>query len=65
VQARVQALAHVVMHTSYLSDDDLAAAHLSQTGDVAGTVAEALHAAGAGSRVCVLPEGPQTIPYVA
>jgi hypothetical protein len=52
------------MHTSYLSDEDLAAAHLEQTQDISATVAEALAAAGSGARLCVLPEGPQTIPYV-
>jgi lactate racemase len=65
VQAKVQSRARVVMHTSYLSDDALAAAHLEQTADIAGTVAEALAAAGPDARVCVLPEGPQTIPYLA
>jgi lactate racemase len=65
VQAKVQNLARVVMHTSYLSDEALAAAHLEQTTDIAGTVAEALGAAGPDARVCVLPEGPQTIPYLA
>jgi lactate racemase len=64
VQAKVQARARVVMHTSYLSDHALAAAHLEQTGDIAGTVAEVLAAAGPQARVCVLPEGPQTIPYL-
>jgi hypothetical protein len=53
------------MHTSYLGDADLAAAHLEQTADIAATVAEALAAAGPGARACVLPEGPQTIPYLA
>ena len=65
VQAKVQNLARVVMHTSYLSDEALAAAHLEQTADIAGTVADALGAAGPDARVCVLPEGPQTIPYLA
>jgi lactate racemase len=65
VQAKVQSRARVVMHTSYLSDHALAAAHLEQTADIAGTVAEALAAAGPDARVCVLPEGPQTIPYLA
>jgi nickel-dependent lactate racemase len=65
VQAKVQSLARVVMHTSYLSDEALATAHLEQTTDIAGTVAEALGAAGPDARVCVLPEGPQTIPYLA
>jgi lactate racemase len=65
VQAKVQSLARVVMHTSFLSDQALAAAHLEQTADIAGTVADALGAAGPDARVCVLPEGPQTIPYLA
>lgn len=52
------------MHTSYLSDADLAAAHLEQTRDISATVGEALAAAGSDARLCVLPEGPQTIPYV-
>jgi nickel-dependent lactate racemase len=64
IQAQIQTANRVVMHTSYLSDSDLATAHLEQTGDVTATVAEALAAAGPGARLCVLPEGPQTIPYV-
>jgi lactate racemase len=65
IQAAIQARARVVMHTSYLSDDELASAHLEQTNDISATVEEALAAAGDGATVCVLPEGPQTIPYVA
>jgi lactate racemase len=65
VQARIQAKARVVVHSAYLSADDLRAAHLDHTADVEKTVAEALHAAGDSARVCVLPEGPQTIPYLA
>src|SRR3954465_8291975 len=64
VQARIQAAHRVVMRTSHLTDAELAEAHLEQTADVSATVAEAVGAAGAGARVCVLPEGPQTIPYV-
>ncbi|MGH3658961.1 MAG: nickel-dependent lactate racemase, partial [Micromonosporaceae bacterium] len=56
VQARIQAKARVVVHSAYLSADDLRAAHLDHTADVEKTVAEALHAAGDGARVCVLPE---------
>jgi lactate racemase len=65
IQARIQATARVIMHTSYLSDADLAAAHLAQTDDVGEAAARALAEAGPGARLCVLPEGPQTIPYVA
>jgi lactate racemase len=64
IQAQIQAAHRVVMHTSYLSDADLAAAHLEQTPDISATVADALAAAGPGARLCVLPEGPQTIPYL-
>jgi nickel-dependent lactate racemase len=64
IQAKVQDYARVVMHTSYLSDDALATAHLTQTDDIARTVREALAEAGPDARVCVLPEGPQTIPYL-
>ena len=66
MQAKVQAHAEVVVRSSYLSADDLATAHLGHTDDVAETrAARALHDAGPDARVCVLPEGPQTIPYVA
>ncbi len=65
VQAKVQVHADVVVRSSYLSAADLASAHLGHTDDVAATVHEALGRAGRDARVCVLPEGPQTIPYVA
>ncbi|MEY9856481.1 nickel-dependent lactate racemase [Catenulispora sp. GAS73] len=65
IQARIQSGSRVVMHTSHLSDAELATAHLEQTADISATVAEALARAGAGARLCVLPEGPQTIPYLA
>jgi lactate racemase len=65
IQARIQSASRVVMHTSHLSDADLATAHLEQTADISATVAEALAAAGPAARLCVLPEGPQTIPYLA
>src|SRR5206468_4315771 len=60
VQARIQTAARVIMHTSYLSDADLREAHLEQTADIAACVAE--H--GPNATICVLPEGPQTIPYL-
>ncbi|MGY6026462.1 nickel-dependent lactate racemase [Streptomyces spinosirectus] len=64
IQARIQAGSQVIMHTSFLTDAELAAAHLRQTRDISATVAQALAAAGPNARLCVLPEGPQTIPYV-
>src|SRR3954453_19409715 len=64
-QARIQSTSRVVMHTGTLTDADLAAVHLEQTADIATTVAESLAAAAPDARLCVLPEGPQTIPYFA
>ena len=65
IQATIQRDARVIVHTSYLSDEELARVNLEQTHDVSATLREALAAAGADARLCVLPEGPQTIPYVA
>lgn len=53
------------MHTSFLSDHALEEAHLEQTDDVTATVRALLDEAGPDARVCALPEGPQTIPFVA
>ncbi|GAA1520627.1 nickel-dependent lactate racemase [Kribbella lupini] len=65
IQAKIQSANRVVMHTGFLSDTDLAAAHLEQTHDISATAAQALAEAGPGATMCVLPEGPQTIPYLA
>lgn len=64
IQAKVQCHARVVMHTGFLSDAELATAHLEQTDDIERTVMDCLSKAGPDARVCVLPEGPQTIPYL-
>ena len=64
MQAKLQTRAHVVVHTSYLTPEALRAAHLQHTDDVARTVRDLLADLGPDARVCVLPEGPQTIPYV-
>ncbi len=64
VQARVQERARVVMHTATLSEADLAGAHLAYTDDVTASVEEALRELGPDATLCVLPEGPQTIPYL-
>ena len=48
IQAKIQARARIVMQTSFLSDDELAGAHLEQTQDIAETVTTALQDADAG-----------------
>ena len=44
--------------------DDLAQAHLDRSTDIAATIAAEAERLGRRPSVCVLPEGPQTIPYV-
>ncbi len=64
VLARVLNRARVAAHTATLSDGDLRRAHLLGVPDIAAAVEAELASAGLGARVCVLPEGPQTIPYL-
>jgi nickel-dependent lactate racemase len=65
VQAQIQRKAHVFVKTDGLSFDALRAAWLEPIDDVVACVHARLAAAGAGARLAVLPQGPQTIPYVA
>jgi len=64
VLARVLARAQVIVHSARLGAAELAAAHLGSTDDVSHAVSQALAQAGPGASLCVLPEGPQTIPYL-
>ena len=64
LQAQIQMRASVYLKSGYLSPEQVREAHLTPIDSIEGTVAEALRESGNGARVCVLPEGPQTIPYV-
>ena len=64
IQARVQSKARVMVRTDGLADDEVRGAHLEPIADVEGAVADLL-AATPGASICVLPQGPQTIAYVA
>ena len=65
VQAQIQQRADVLLKTDGLSADQVRAAHLTPIDDVGAATVEALSRSGPDARVCVLPEGPQTIPYLA
>lgn len=62
VQARVQARARVLLH-SLLHAEVARGAHVEPIGDP-GSALRSLLERSPGARVCVLPEGPQTIPYI-
>jgi lactate racemase len=64
IQAQVQKIADVQIKTSGLTADQIRAAHLRPIDDVSAAVRDALKKAGATATLCVLPQGPQTIPYV-
>lgn len=68
LQARVQLKADVYLYTEGLSDEETVGAMLRPCCDVAALVSrlvsETVEAEGRRARVCVLPEGPQTIPYL-
>ena len=68
-QAHIQALicrkADVYFHSHNLSDDLLRSIHLLPCPDIGATFQSLLARYGPDARVCILPEGPQTIPYIA
>jgi lactate racemase len=63
IQAMIQLKASVMVKADRLSDDQIRGAHLQPIHDVSTAVDNALRMAGARASVCVLPNGPQTIPY--
>src|SRR5436309_11492327 len=65
IQAQIQLKARVLVKADRLSDDQLRGAHFQPIADVSAAVDEALRTAGEDAAVCVLPHGPQTIPYLA
>jgi nickel-dependent lactate racemase len=65
IQAQILMKADVRVKTSGLTADDLRAAHFGAVEDVSRAVREALERAGPEATLCVLPQGPQTIPYLA
>jgi nickel-dependent lactate racemase len=64
VQARIQARARVLVHSSGLGDRDLAVAQLEPAGDIAGLV-NAARKRDPGIAVAVLPHGPYWVPFTA
>ena len=65
VQAQIQLKADVYVKTSYLSDEQIREALLLPYHSIEETLAQLLERYGSDATICVLPEGPQTVPYVA
>ena len=64
IHAQIQLKARVWLKADCLSVEQVRAAHFNPVEDVSSAVAEALRDAGPGASLCVLPHGPQTIPFV-
>jgi nickel-dependent lactate racemase len=65
IQALIQLKSKVLVKADGLTDDQIRAAHFEPIHDVAAAVKQALQKAGPDSTLCILPQGPQTIPYLA
>jgi nickel-dependent lactate racemase len=64
IQAQIQIGADVYVYSDYLTDAQITASLLRPCRDIAVTVADLRAQYGANCSICVLPEGPQTIPYI-
>ena len=64
IQAQIQLKADVYVRSDNLTDQQIEAALLKPSHSIEATVSELLKKYGPEATICVLPEGPQTIPYV-
>ncbi len=64
IQALVQLHARVFVYSDGLTDEQIRTALFEPCRDIVQTVEELRRTYGPGARVCVIPEGPQTIAYV-
>ena len=64
IQAQIQLKARVLLKSDRLAPEQIRAAHFQPIDDVSIAVDEALRNAGSNATICVLPQGPQTIPYI-
>jgi nickel-dependent lactate racemase len=64
VQAMIQLYADVYVYSDGLSEQQIRKALFKPTTDVSQTVARLKERAGRDARICVLPEGPQTVAYI-
>lgn len=62
IQALVQLKADVYVKSSYLTEGQIMEALLKPCSSIEETLGELLAKYGPGAKVCILPEGPQTIP---
>lgn len=64
IQAQIQMKADVYVYSENLSDEQISKALFVPSRDIVQTVNDLLKRDGKEPRLCVIPEGPQTIPYL-
>ena len=64
IQAQILMKSKVLVKNGFMSDHEIRAAHFEPVHDVRQAVLNSLKAAGPAATLCVLPQGPQTIPYL-
>ena len=63
-QALIQQKANVYMFSDQLDDETIKRALLNPVNDISRLTDELVKRIGPQAKICVLPEGPQTIPYL-
>jgi len=64
IQAQIQLKADVYVYSDGLTDEQISGALFTPCRDIELTVNELMAKFGPDVRICVIPEGPQTIPYL-
>ena len=64
IQAKIQLHAEIYVRSHNLMPEQIESALLKPSNRVEQTVQELITKNGTDSRICILPEGPQTIPYI-
>ena len=64
IQAQIQLKAEVYVYSSYLSPKQIQSALLKPAKSIDEVLESLMNQFGKGARICVLPEGPQTIPFI-
>jgi nickel-dependent lactate racemase len=64
IQAQIQLKADVYVFSDNLTDEQIKDALLNPCRNIEQTVSELLKKYGQDANICVLPEGPQTVPYI-
>jgi len=64
IQAQIQLKADVYLYSSHLSQDQLRSVHIQPISSMEETLYPLMEKYGDGARIAVLPEGPQTVPFL-